>query len=126
MYRSLALNGLRLIAFSSVLFCLQAFAQFEVSPDHFDSPRSQNTVRKTERKKETQTKRTPAAHLVQSAPAIAGASTPRDRQNRGQSASRMAQRRQSQPTLQQGVKQSQMAAVHRKRSNQKQTAAVSP
>jgi hypothetical protein len=38
----------------------------------------------------------------------------------------MAQGRQSQPSFQQGVKQSQMAAVHRKRGNQKQTATVSP
>ena len=44
-----ALKGLRLIALTSLLFCVRALAQFEVAPDHFDSAAHQNTVKKKAR-----------------------------------------------------------------------------
>ena len=121
MFRSLALKGLRLIALSSLFFCVQAFAQFEVSPDHFESPTPQHTA-----KKKMQAKPAPTTHLVQRTPAIAGTGTPRNQQNSGQSASRVADRRPSRRNLQPGLKQSQVAAVRRKRSDEKQNVAVSP
>ena len=121
MFRSLALKGLRLIALSSLFFCVQAFAQFEVSPDHFESPTPQHTA-----KKKMQTKPAPTTHLVQRTPAIAGTGTLRDLQNSGKSASPVAHRRPSRRNLQPGLKQSQVAAVRRKTRDAKQNVAVSP
>jgi hypothetical protein len=121
MFKSLALKGLRLIVLCILFFCVQAFAQFEVSPDHFESSTSHNSG-----SKKTQAKRSPTAQVGPGVPAIAGTSTPRDQQSGGPSASRMAHRRPSRRSFQPGLKQNQVAAVRRKRVDEKQNVAVSP
>ena len=120
MFMSLAFHGLRLIVLCSVFFCVQAFAQFEVSPDHFESPAPQHAA-----KKKMQAQPAQATHLVQPTPALAAAGTAPHQQSSGQSASRVAERR-PRRKLQPALKQSQVVAARRKRSDEKQNVAVSP
>ncbi|HEY1939920.1 MAG TPA: hypothetical protein VGJ33_18475 [Candidatus Angelobacter sp.] len=56
------LNQTRLLAFFLLLFAAPAFAQFEVSPDHFDGP--ENTKPKKVVSKKSQIPRLAASHKV--------------------------------------------------------------
>jgi len=92
MFRLLALS-LRLITLSSLLFCVRAFAQFEVAPDHFDSPTRQNTVKKKAKAQPATT-----AHVAIDASDVARAARLRDRLN-GDRKSRQARRLQRTRTI---------------------------
>ncbi len=90
MFRFINFRLLRFFALSVFLLGAQAFAQFEVSPDHFDSP-AQQQAKHRRAKAKTQSHAAPAAASTRSAAvphkktlhknkAIASASQPVSRQ----------------------------------------------
>ena len=117
MSKLLALQSLRLVVLSSLFFCVRAFAQFEVSPDHFDSGTPHNRVMK-----KTKTERVTTAHLAAAVSVVAKA-TSQDRQNGGQSASRAGQAFQPGKDVQH--LSNQAVAVRRKSSDKEQDVAAS-
>jgi hypothetical protein len=112
----LALQSLRLVALSSLFFCVRAFAQFEVAPDHFDSGTPRNRVMRT-----AKTERATKARLVASV--VVKATSP-DRQNGGHSATRAAQALHHGKDAQQRLS-NQAVAVRRKKRDKEQVVAAS-
>ena len=119
MLRFTTLKGLRLIAFASLFFGVRAFAQFEVAPDHFDSAKSQKTL-----KKKVLPAPTATTHSITDASAVAKATAPRDRQSNAQSEDRAAHGLQSYKSIQRRLHRSQVIA-RRKRPGKEKIIAVS-
>ena len=107
MFRLLARSALRLIALSS-LFAVPALAQFEVSPDHFDSQDSK--VRQKVAK--TQAKPAQPARVPPSAAVSGSRALIRDQRSGGPSTRRAAEQK---PAL--TVSGNRVAAVRRRRND---------
>jgi CBS domain containing-hemolysin-like protein len=116
MFRLLARNTLRLIVLSS-LFAVLALAQFEVSPDHFDSQdnKVRQKVAKTQAKSE-QPARVPAVAAVSGTAALI-----RVQRSGGPSTRRAAQHKPAG-----NLSGNQIAAVRRRHNNKDRPVAGTP
>lgn len=112
-------KALRLIVLSGLLLGMRALAQFEVSPDHFDSAAHQNTVQKKAKTERATTSPVRDASVTPGSAAQAG-------QNGGGNASRAAQHPQPRRRLQRPADHAQVAATHRNHNTEEPSVAVSP
>ncbi len=126
MLRLIAFRFLRWIPLSAILLSVQALAQFEIAPDHFDSAEKDAATHRATPKDKTNTKRRLTSNAVTPASSVSGVATVHHKGNVGRTAGRAARPAQPKQNAAPGVGSDRLAVARRKRAAASKIAKVSP
>ncbi len=126
MLRLVALRFLRWIPLSALLLSVQALAQFEIAPDHFDAAEKDAATHRAAAKDRTKATRRLTSNAVTHTSSVGGVATAHHKGNAGRTTGRAARPAQATQRAEPGLSTDRLAVARRKRAAASKIAKVTP
>ncbi len=126
MLRLVAFRFLRWIPLSALLLSVQALAQFEIAPDHFDSAEKDAATHRAATKDRTKATRRLTSNAVTHTSSVGGVATAHHKGNVGRTAGRADRPAQPKQNAAPGLSSDRLVVARKKRAAASKIAKVSP